>query len=43
MCLAGLVQAWRYRGKIAIASRFGLMLIALGTISLAVFGLVWDL
>jgi pimeloyl-ACP methyl ester carboxylesterase len=41
--LAGLVQAWRYRGNIAPAGRVGLMLVALATISLSVFGLVWDL
>jgi hypothetical protein len=41
--LAGLVQAWRYRGNIAPASRIGLLLVALGTVSLSLFGLVWDL
>jgi len=41
--LAGLIQTWRYRGNIAPASRVGLMVVALGTISLAVFGLAWDL
>ncbi|WP_376694503.1 alpha/beta hydrolase [Wenzhouxiangella sp. EGI_FJ10409] len=41
--LAGLVQAWRYRGNIVPASRIGLMLVALATISLSIFGLAWDL
>ena len=41
--LAGLIQTWRYRGNIAPASRVGLMVVALGAISLAVFGLAWDL
>lgn len=41
--LGGLIQAWRYRGQIAPGSRIGMILTAVGTISLAVFGLVWDL
>ncbi|WP_376694629.1 alpha/beta hydrolase [Wenzhouxiangella sp. EGI_FJ10305] len=41
--LAGLVQIWRYRGNIAPASRAGLLLVAFATVSLAVFGLAWDL
>lgn len=41
--LAGLVQVWRYRGNIAVANRIGLMLVALSTVSLSIFGLTWDL
>lgn len=41
--LLGTIQAWRYRGNIAPAGRFGLMLVALGTVSLSLFGLLWDL
>jgi hypothetical protein len=41
--LAGLVQTWRYRGNISVAGRLGLLLVALATISLSLFGLVWDL
>src|SRR5699024_3461201 len=41
--LLGLIQTWRYRSRIAPASRIGLILTALATISLSIFGLVWDL
>ncbi len=41
--LAGLVQTWRYRRNIPLAGRIGLMLVGLATISLSIFGLVWDL
>lgn len=41
--LLGLVQIWRYRGSLYRASRVGLILPALGGVSLSVFALVWDL
>lgn len=41
--VAGLVQAWRYRGNIPPMGRLGLMLVALATVSLSIFGLAWDL
>lgn len=41
--LLGLVQGWRYRDRIALGARLGLMLTALATISATVFSLVWRL
>ncbi len=41
--LAGLVQGWRYRERIAVSTRVGLFLTALGASSASVFSLVWGL
>jgi len=41
--LLALSWTWRHRQAIGAGSRWGLLLSALATVSLAVFGLVWDL
>jgi len=41
--IAGLIQSWRYRERIALGSLLGLWLTCLAVISLNVFGMVWDL
>lgn len=41
--LGGLVQGWRYRDRIALGARIGLLLIGLGTLSAAVVSLAWGL
>jgi pimeloyl-ACP methyl ester carboxylesterase len=41
--LGGLIQSWRYRRMIALDSRLGLWLVSAAVISVAAFGLVWDL
>ncbi len=43
VALAGLIQSWRYRERIALGSRLGLWLTCLAIISLNVFGMAWDL